>query len=280
MILFGPAGAPSSTKGRRPEDGVREVSRLGLDCMELEFVRGVRMSDEGVARVRAAALETGVVLTAHGPYYINLASREEAIAVASVERILSAARRCDQAGGVSVTFHAAFYQGRGAEEIYKIVAGRLREVLRRLEQEGVTIAVSPELTGKPSQFGSLAELIRLCREVKGIRPCIDFSHYAARENGDGNGYEGFKQALAALRRGLGAPALKSLHMHASGIEWGEKGEKRHRRIMESDFDWKALIQVLVDQKVSGTLICESPEMAEDALIMKAEYKRRLKKTRP
>ena len=77
----------------------------------------------------------------------------------------------------------------------------------------------------------------------------------------------------SLERGLGPSALKGLHMHVSGIEWGPKGEKKHCRIMESQLDWEALLLALVDLRVSGIMICESPATEEDALILKKEYLR-------
>lgn len=274
MILFGTAGVPAGLKSRRAEDGVREVKRLGLSAMELEFVRGVRMSEEGVRKVRAAAAETKVVLTAHGPYYINLASLEPETAAASRERILATARVAAACGGKSVTFHTASYQGRDPEVVFPTVARELRSLVGRLRKEDLRIKISPELTGKPTQFGSIMELIELARAVPGLGLCVDFSHHAARSAGEENGYHGFKNLLAALRRGLGSAALSNLHMHVSGIEWGEKGEKRHLMLQEAEFDWEGLLQALMEFRVSGILICESPVMEEDAMFLQKEYQKR------
>ena len=273
MILFGPAGIPRSAKGKGLETGLREVKRLGLDCMEVEFVRGVRMSEKEAARLGEIARQSGVTLTAHGPYYINLCSPDQAKIEASLERVLQTARRCHWLGGQSVTFHAAYYQGRAPEAIFREVAARLREIMLTLRKEGVKIAVAPELTGKPSQFGSLAELIRLCRAVKGLQPCLDFAHYVARDFGEHNSYEGFREALLSLQTGLGPRALTRLHMHVSGIEWSGKGEVRHHRLKESGFNWKALLRALVDLEVSGMMICESPMMEDDAVILQKEYRK-------
>ena len=274
MILFGPAGVPLSCKSRKPEDGVVEVKRLGLDCMEVEFVHGVRMSGEAAIRLRQAAAANQIALTAHGPYYINLSSEEEDKIEASVTRILDTARKAQEFGGQSITFHAAFFQQRDPETVFAMVADKMKEALQTLEKEGVRVAVSPELTGKPSQFGSLSDLIGLAREVPGLRLCIDFSHFVARGAGAGNDYAGFASALSRLQQGLGPSSLQRLHMHASGIEWTAKGERRHLRLHESKFNWQALVQALVDFQVGGIMICESPVMEEDALILKREYLRR------
>jgi deoxyribonuclease-4 len=273
MILFGTAGIPICAKGKGIAEGIREVKRLGLDAMEVEFVRGVRMDQATAKKARDAAREAGVALTVHAPYYINLCSLDAATAEASVQRVLAAARKCRELGGQSVTFHAAFYQGRDRDEIFRTVAGSLKEILSVLKKEGNKVRIKPELTGKPSQWGSLDELIRLGRAVRSVRPCIDFSHLVARGAGANNNYQEFCAALAAVKQGLGAGALAELHMHASGIEWTKKGERRHVMFEESRLQWKALLRALDDFNVSGIMLCESPVMEHDALVLKKEYRK-------
>ncbi len=274
MILFGTSGIPHSCKSRKSVDGVREIARLGLDLMEVEFVRGVKMGEATADKVGQAAAESGVVLTSHAPYYVNLASVEVEKVEASVERILHTASICHRFGGKSVTFHAAYYMGREPAAVMSVVTEQLRALIMRMNKEGVDLAISPELTGKPSQFGSLEELIKLSRAVEGVGLCIDWSHYVARDNGAFNSYEGFKRAIAKIRRGLGKKALSRLHMHVSGIEWTEKGEAKHRPLRESEFDWEALLDVLVEEQVSGMIVCESPLLEEDALLLKREFLKR------
>jgi deoxyribonuclease-4 len=270
-VFFGPAGIPGSAKGKKPEEGVREVKRLGLDCMELEFVRGVRMSENSAAAVRSAAKETGVRLTAHGPYYINLCSKEREKVSASIERVLATARVGFLCGAESITFHAAFYQGRDEREIFSEVSARLKSILAVLSKEKIKMEVRPELTGKPSQFGSLEELIEISRKVKGVLPCIDFAHLFARTNGRYNSYDAFCEVLEALKKGLGPRILKNMHMHISGIEFTAKGERKHLELEKSRFKWKDLLRALVDYKVEGICICESPTLEKDALILKKTY---------
>lgn len=273
MILFGPAGLPLTTAGKGHAQGIREVKNLGLDCMEVEFVRGVHLDEKGAKEAGLAAKECGVALTAHAPYYINLCSTDPKKARESAERVLLSARRCGRMGAGSLTFHAAFYQGRDPEAVLSEAAERLREMTAVLDKEGLEVTLRPELTGKPSQLGSLEELTALSLMVPGVEPCIDFSHLVARVSGSGNGYKGFRAALDKLAESLGEAALSQMHMHVSGIEWGPKGEVRHRRLQDSRFRWKALLRALVDARVSGILICESPDKDRDAILLKMEYTR-------
>ena len=71
-LHLGTAGIPNSTPRKTTPNGVKRVAELGLDAMEIEFVRGVKMSDETAAEVKMLAAQLGVLLTVHAPYYLSL----------------------------------------------------------------------------------------------------------------------------------------------------------------------------------------------------------------
>ena len=202
---------------------------------------------------------------------MNLNSREVKKQKATVERILKAARIADMCGGWSLCFHAAFYMGMEKEAVYNTVKNALKEVSRTLRDEGNRIWIRPESTGKGTQFGDLDELLRLSEEVEGVMPCVDFSHFHARTNGKYNTYEEFSQILQSIEKRLGKKALQEMHMHLAGIAYGEKGEKHHLNLKESDLKYRELAKALKDFGVKGVLISESPNIEEDALMMKKAY---------
>ena len=51
----------------------------------------------------------------------------------------------------------------------------------------------------------------------------------------------------------------------------ERKAKEHLTLPESDMNYPAVLRVLADCDVSGWLICESPNLEEDALLLKHEY---------
>jgi len=108
-LLFGTGGVPVSAKLRSTEAGIERIAELGLGCMEVEFVQGVRMSPKVAVSVGELAARKKVALTAHGPYFINLNAAEPEKAHMSKERILQTARIAALFGARSITFHAAFY---------------------------------------------------------------------------------------------------------------------------------------------------------------------------
>lgn len=267
-LLFGTAGVPLSSKDRSTLGGVKEVRRLGLDAMEIEFVRGVKMSVELAREVGKVAKESEVTLTAHAPYYINLLSSEEEKLRASIQRIIDTARITHEACGYSVTFHAAYYGKLSREEAYRSVKRSLSEIVDTLRGEDIKIWIRPETTGKGTQFGTLSEILNLSEEIENVLPCIDFAHIHARSVGKFNSYEEFCSILEELEDRVGREALDNMHIHFSGIDYGEKGEKKHLNLEESDFDYKGLLRALKDFDVRGVAISESPNIEGDALLMK------------
>ena len=269
-LLFGTAGIPRSAQASSTTSGIERIAELGLSCMELEFVRGVRMSEAGAALVAETATSRGIKLSAHAPYYINLNAHEPEKIRASQQRILQTARIASLCGAKSVVFHIGFYLGDPPEEVYDTVKKYLTETLNQLKQENNQIKIRPEILGKRSQFGTLDEVFSLCSELEGLAPCIDFSHWHAR-TGKFNSYEEFASVLSQLEQRLGRAALDDMHIHLSGIHYGAKGELKHLNLKESDLHYTELLQALKDCQAKGIVICESPNLEEDALLLQATY---------
>ncbi|MBI3758472.1 MAG: hypothetical protein HY269_01805 [Deltaproteobacteria bacterium] len=151
------------------------------------------------------------------------------------------------------------------------VEPRLRDFVKELRDNGNPVTLRPETMGKIAMLGSFEDTLEMSTEVEGVQPCIDFAHLHARP-GDGsvNSYAEWDALLKKLKKKLGASALKNMHIHLSGIEYGPKGEKKHLPFADADLKYKALFKALADHKCSGRILCESPKMEDDAvLLMKA-----------
>jgi deoxyribonuclease IV len=271
-LLFGTGGIPHSTP--RPKtnvSGIKRIADLGLGCMELEFVYGVRMPEAEAVQVAAAAQKSRVRLTAHAPYYINLNAHEHEKLISSQDRLLQTAHVGTLCGVSDIAFHAAFYMKDDPAEVYRRLKQLLTGITAEIRRQNKHILLRPELMGKVTQFGSLDELLNLCSEVEGLAPCIDFAHLHAR-SGKYNSYYEFKSALGQIEKRLGRPALDNLHMHVSGINYNSKsGEVMHLNLRESDFKYVEFLQALKEQDVRGAVICECPNLEEDALHLQQTY---------
>ncbi len=268
-LLFGTAGIPISTKERNTLNGIARVRELELDSMELEFVHSVNITKEKAPLVKEAAKKNKVTLTCHGQYYINLNS-DAAKTKASVQRVLNAARIASLCGAKSVTFHAGFYMKKPPAAVYEQIKKQLVTITKTLKDEGNKIWVRPEISGKPTQFGNLEELVKLSEEIEQVLPCIDFAHLHARTAGKYNTYEEFASVLSAIEKRLGKSALNNMHIHTAGINYTEKGERNHLNLKQSDLKYKELVKAWKDFKVGGVVICESPNIEEDALLLKKQ----------
>ena len=247
------------------------VAELGLDAMEIEFVRGVRMSDEVAEETRKAAEEKGIWLTVHAPYYVNLLSGDESKVEASIARILDSARAGFKAGAWSVVFHPGYYGKSDASSSVPRVHAALERIVNTLMDEGVEIWIRPETMGGLAEFGGLEEVLDAVSGLDMTLPAIDFAHLYARSHGEFNSAGKFREALEEVEARLGAAAIKNMHIHISGMEYGPRGEKKHLPLEESGFRWRDVIRVLAEFKARGVVINESPTQEDDALLLKKEY---------
>ena len=270
-LKFVTAGQPICNGSAGYDKAFDILQNLNLDGMELEFVHGVRMSPANRVLVKKISKEKNMVLTAHGPYYINLNSKEDEKIAASITRVLDTARMGKELGAYSVTYHAAFYMGMKPEDVYKKVEKSMEEICKTLDEEGNDIWVRPETTGKPTQWGNLEEIVKLSKDFKQVLPCVDFSHLHARTNGLYNTYDEFCKIFETIGNEIGSYALENFHAHIAGIEYGPKGEKKHLMLKESDMNYTDLLKAFKKFDVKGVVVCESPIMEQDAVLLKDYY---------
>lgn len=262
-LYIGPSGNPDDAPLKEGQDAVLGwCMERGWDTLELAFVQQVYLKPAEAEKVALRSRELKFPLSAHGSYYINLASEEKEKIGASRTRIIQAAERTAQAGGHSVVYHSAFFMGREPAEVSQLVLEQTRKVEAELKARDVKIWLRPELTGKPTQHGDVDELIKLCNGVETALPCIDWAHLHARGNGGFNSYEEWCAVLDKLATKIrNKNVLQRMHMHLSGIEYGPRGEKRHIPLSTCDLRYKELMQALKQAGVCGTLVIEAPRLS-------------------
>jgi len=272
-FLFGTVGSPLATP-KKPGGsvGAIEFSRsLGLNTLELGWVQSVRVTEATCAAIKAMATEQKVSLSVHAPYFINLNALDEEWPK-SRKRLMDAAIYGNLAGATDIIFHPGSYFGNDPKEVLKLAIPRLQGCLEELRKAGNPVTIRPETMGKSAMLGSFEDTLAMSTAIDGVEPCIDFAHLHARP-GDGtiNTYEEWAALLKMYQKALGKKALKRLHIHLSGIEYGPKGEKNHLPVAESDLKLNFLFRALKDFNCAGRILCESPIMEEDALNMKKAW---------
>ena len=268
-FLFGTVGSPLSTP-KKPGGtigAINQIHQLGLQALELGWVRAVRISEDACAQIKSTAQEMDISLSIHAPYFINLNADDEEWPK-SRKRLMDAAYFGNLAGATDIIFHPGSYFDQPAFDVLKIAIPRLADCVSELRKSENSVILRPETMGKSSMLGSLEDTLIMGREIPGVLPCLDFAHLHARP-GDGsmNSESEWQKLLDNYQKYLGGDSLKNLHIHISGIEYTQKGEKNHLPIQESDFNIHALFKVLDSYDCSGRILCVSPVLEDDAIFM-------------
>ncbi len=324
MIRFGPGGIPLSCKGRTQRDGIEDVHTLGLNAMEIQFVRVnlferyvadeeiglrprevagefvvdvlrgrkplsvfggdirlekgdiVRTLNCGVGRDCADFREIGeiaddldVAISLHAPYYMDLLGSDE-IASRSVENIRYGGLVAKEIGADMLVTHLGFYHQNSPEEALEKVVARLKEVRDWLDRMGVRAKLGLECSGKRVVFGSVDEILPVCKRVPGVVPVLSFPHIHAREGGTLKRREDFRELFDKVKDAL---KLNSFYTHFSGVEHEGGNELRYTPIKKGDMRFEPLAEYLADESADITIISDSPLLEHDAMYMKVILER-------
>lgn len=278
MIKFGPSGAPTRfyDEGHKTtEEMPLWVKQNGLDCFEYSFGRGVNLGEAKAKSIAEAFKKENIEISVHAPYFINLATPEEAKAENSFNYILSSAVVGRMMGANRVVFHPAA-QGKESREIaVNRTIARLIELKSIIEERGFTdMKFCPETMGKIAQIGTIEEITHFCTLADFYYPTVDFGHVNAREQGSLKTKDDYIVRLKYMMDLLGYEKVNDMHVHFSKVEYTAKGEKRHLTFEDTIFgpDYKPFIEAIVELNLHPYIVSESAgTQADDAKTMKDYY---------
>jgi len=270
-VIFGPAGKPIEFKGKAYESP-EFLSPKGLYAFEYQSTHGVRIGEESSLKLKGSAENNGVLVSMHGPYYINMCSKEEEKINNSIERLVQCAKVGEYMGAYRLVFHPGFYTNRKPEFCLDLAKKSFKRLIERCEEEGIeNYTFAPETTGKRSQLGNLDEIIDICASFNHFEPTIDFAHIHARGRGILNKKEDYNCIFSKLEDNLD---IDRLHCHFTTIEYTYSGERKHHTLSENDKYGpyiEDLLLNLIENDWKATIICETPLIDQDALKMKELY---------
>lgn len=278
MIKFGPSGnsenffAAGHTKS---EESAVWVKNKGLDCFEYSFGRGVNLSDQKAAEIGDAFKKSGIEISVHAPYFINLANPDDEMAEKSFRYILDSAVKCLIMGGERVVFHPASQGKMKREQAVNLTKERvlkLAELIYKNDLERVKFC--PETMGKLGQIGTIEEVVGFCKADAVFTPCVDFGHVNARECGSLKTERDFSERLSYMVAELGFLRMRDFHVHFSKIEYSAKGEVRHLTFADDKFgpNYEPFLSALKKSELTPYIVSESAgTQDDDALAMKNYY---------
>ena len=259
MFYLGPGGIPTITQGDTIH-AIKDLKEICLNAMEVEFVRGVYLKEKQAEEIEKLAKKFGIKLSIHASYFINLCNPQKV--KPSQQRILDSCKIGHYLGASYVVFHPGYYGKLDHEKAFSLVKRSCEELRSKIDKFKWKIALGLETTGKKSQFGTLDENLKISEEVEGCVPIIDFAHIFARNEGKID----YSLILEKVKN------FKELHTHFSGIDYSDKGERKHLEISTKKPDFEGLAKELIrrgfNKRRDITIISESPILEQDSLKMK------------
>ncbi len=279
MVRFGPAGNAEAfyEEGHKHTyEAAAWLKELGLSAFEYSFGRGARLKEETGVKIKGEMERCGIAVSAHAPYYINLANDE-------MEKNLQYFRESTISGGYMgagrVVFHPGSMGKMKREQAFEKTKKNLAAVMKALKDEGAREMIyCPETMGKINQIGTLEEICELCSLSDALYPAIDFGHLNSRTLGSIKGKQDYAAILDTLKSGVGEEKYKNMHIHFSHIQYTAKGEKTHLTFEDEEWGpfFGPLAELIAERGLSPVIICESKgTQANDAALMKKMYEEAL-----
>jgi len=233
---------------------------------------GLANNYSDLRKLKVMAEELDVALSIHTPYYMDLVSDGE-LSFKSMDSIRWGGVIAKELGGTMVVTHLGLYD----ETDHKLAQRRIKEKVKELagwyKKQKISAPIGLELSGRQEIYGSLQEITKLCKDIDGVVPVINFAHYHAREDGqlkDQKNFEALLDSTSDLIKG-------EYYTHFSGVEHDNGNEKRYTSIKKGDLRFEPLAETIVDRNDSITIISGSPLLEHDAMYMKVILERVLAK---
>ncbi len=266
-MIFAVAGVPTNYKGTF-KNFFPWLEGMGLNGLEIQCTYGFKISDKNREIIKEMQ-KKGFGFSIHGPYYINLGSKNDAVAKKSIEIIKSGIELAKSTGINRIIFHP----GGGHDntpEGRRVAINQIVTSINTLTSDidMGEVRLYPEIGGKSASLGSLDEIIEICARCPYCYPCIDIAHLHAREIGSIVDKNSLRQRLDKVKKAL-PEKFSQIHFHAYTIQYGEKGEIKHLKHGENMADGSVgmpnlddFVAVLHEMKIDPWVVSEALDSQE------------------
>jgi deoxyribonuclease-4 len=179
----------------------------------------------------------------------------------------------DKMGAKIAVVHPGFYGELSEKKTMTKVIKNTKKIVALLKKEKIKTKLGLETMGKQKVFGSIEEVVNVCKEVKDVVPVIDFGHIHARCNGCLKEREDFEKIFEKLK----PLRLRHYLIHLTGVLYENGNEYYHLPIKKGDMPLAPLIEIILDKKYNVTLISESPLLEHDAVYIKLQVEKAIMK---
>jgi deoxyribonuclease-4 len=238
----------------------------------VSLTSGIAKSYQELRNLRDMADELDVELSIHTPYYMDLIGEGE-LCFRSMDSIRWGGLMAKELGATTVVTHMGLYGEISERTAQKKIKERVGSLAKWYRKNGIKASIGLELSGRQEIFGSLKEALKVCKDVDGVIPVINFAHYHARESGILREPKDFDDLLDDIWDYTSG----RFYAHFSGVEHEGGTEKRFTSIKKGDLRFEPLAEALVERNQPITIISGSPLLEHDAMYMKVILERVLAK---
>jgi len=260
------------TKGKKETRITKPTERIKEDDMLVTLASGLVQNFAELKELGLMGKELDVQLSMHTPYYMDLSTNSE-LTQRSMDSIRWAGVMTHQMDGVIVTTHLGLYGKLSKKKATENITNNVAEIMDWWKKNGLKPKLGLETSGRQEVFGGIDELLKLCDQVKGPVPVINFAHAHARENGFLREAQDFGDLLDRTQDYVG----DQFYTHFAGVEHEGGNEKRITPIKKGDLKFEPLADYLAEADPNITIISSSPLLEHDAMYMKVIFERVLTK---
>jgi len=278
MVRFGPAGNSLQfyAEGmKKSEQAPKWLHEKGLTAYEYQCGKGVTIGDSTARAIGEKAVQYGIALSLHAPYFISMASSDKEKRENSVTYIMQSLEAARNMGAKRVVFHTGGVGKMLRQDAMLCAKEILAKTISEADERGYgDIVLCPEVLGKRNQLGDVNEILEFCLMDERMIPTFDFGHINARTGGGLKIADDFEQIINKIENKLGSYRMKNLHCHFSRIQYSVGGEVRHLNYTDEGFgpEFDPFAEVIVKKDMSPIIICESAgKQSEDSVIFKNIY---------
>lgn len=260
-IRFGVAGLKDT---KDLEASMRFVSEGGFGACEVQFVKEFTLKEPECARLGEIALDLGIALSVHAPYFAALTTKDPDRRKLHVGALHHACKLASSMGATVVVAHPGSAEG-SPDEIHERVDSALELLGPRVADLGVKLGL--ETPGRRSQFGSLGDIALLVRRHMFTTPVVDFAHIHAVSNGSMKNPAAFEALFAYIVDNFSTEHLWPLHCHFTDNQFGPQGEIRHVPYGEGSIKISDVVSGAEGFDLALTVLSEEKDQESHRLIL-------------
>ncbi|KYK28652.1 MAG: AP endonuclease [Candidatus Proteinoplasmatales archaeon SG8-5] len=213
-----------------------------------------------------------VVLSLHTPYYMDLVANND-LTQNSLDSIRWGGLLAQEMGATIVATHLGMYGNLSKKKATKRIIDNIKFLQDWFDERKIKVPLGLETSGRQEIFGDFKEIIKVCEEVKGPVPVLNFPHIHARGNGALKKKEDFQELFDKISKF----SSKYHYTHFSGVEHEDGNEIRYTPIKKGDLKFEPLAECILDNDFDMTIISGSPLLEHDAMYMRVIMERVLAK---